>query len=89
MKTPHDLADAIKGRNAGQLIRQTLRLPRSEARKRAKQLFEEFPSASYLTEIESWQEPGGSGQVEFTFKRLENPIDPDWPKFALPSRATD
>jgi hypothetical protein len=29
-----------------------------------------------LTEIESWQEPRG-GQVEFTFKRLENPIDPD------------
>jgi len=77
MKTPHDLADAIKGQNTGQLIRQTLRLPRAEARKRAKQLFEEFPSASYLTEIESWQEPRGSGQVEFTFKRLENPIDPD------------
>jgi hypothetical protein len=30
-----------------------------------------------LTEIESWQEPRGSGDVEFTFKRLENPIDPD------------
>ena len=73
MKTPHDLADAIKGRNTGQLIRQTLRLPRAEARKRAKQLFEEFPSASYLTEME----PRGSDQVEFTFKRLENPIDPD------------
>ena len=77
MKTPRDLADAIRGRNTGRLIRQTLRLPRAEARKRAKQLFEEFPSASYLTETESWQEPGGGGQVEFTFKRLENPIDPD------------
>jgi len=30
-----------------------------------------------LTEIESWQEARGSGQVEFTFKRRENPIDPD------------
>ena len=77
MKTPRDLADAIRGRNTGQLIRQTMRLPRAEARKRAKQLFEEFPSASYLTEIESWQEPRGGGQVEFTFKRLENSIDPD------------
>jgi hypothetical protein len=77
MKTPRDLADTIKGRNSGQLIRQTLRLPRAEARKRAKQLFDEFPSATYLTEIESWQEARGSGQVEFTFKRLENPIDPD------------
>ena len=77
MKTPRDLADAMKDRNGGDLIRQTLRLPRAEARKRAKQLFEEFPSASYLTEIESWLEPRGSGQVEFTFKRRENPIDPD------------
>jgi hypothetical protein len=34
MKTPRDLADTIKGRNSGQLIRQTLRLPRAEARKR-------------------------------------------------------
>jgi hypothetical protein len=77
MKTPHDLADAMNGRRTGDLIRETLRLPRAEARKRAKRLFEEFPSASYLTEIESWQEPRGSGDVEFTFKRLENPIDPD------------
>ena len=67
----------MKSRGAGDLIRETLRLSRAEARKRAKQLFEEFPSASYLTEIESWQEPRGTGQVEFTFKRLEHPIDPE------------
>ena len=47
MKTPRDLADAIKGRNSGQLIRQTLRLPRAEARKRAKQLFERVPKRDH------------------------------------------
>ena len=77
MKTPRDLADAMKDGKAGELIRETVRLPSAEARKRAKQLFEEFPSASYLTEIEAWRESRGGGQVEFTFKRLESPIDPE------------
>jgi hypothetical protein len=29
-------------------------MPTAEARRRVKQMFEEFPSASYLTEIKSW-----------------------------------
>jgi hypothetical protein len=51
-----------------------LRIPQAAARRRAKQLFEEFPSATYLTEIEAWRTSPGS-TVELTVKRLEAPID--------------
>jgi hypothetical protein len=73
MKTPRDLADTLSRKKTG-IIRETLRIPQAAARRRAKQLFEEFPSATYLTEIEAWRtSPGGT--VELTVKRLEAPID--------------
>jgi hypothetical protein len=75
MKTPRELADAMKIRKAGEVVRETLRMPSAEARKRVKRLFEEYPSAAYLTEIESWRELGRGGVVEFTMKRLDSPID--------------
>jgi hypothetical protein len=53
MKSPRDLADKMKSREAGGFSHETFRLPRSEARRRAKQLFDEFPSTSYMTEIET------------------------------------
>jgi hypothetical protein len=54
-------------------FRESFRLPRSEARKRAKQLFSEFPSATYMTEIETWREC--EGIVDFQMKRLIR-VDP-------------
>jgi hypothetical protein len=73
MKSPRDLADKMKNREAGGFFHETFRLPRSEARRRAKQLFGEFPSTSYMTEIETWHE--SEGMVEFRLKRLNDPID--------------
>jgi hypothetical protein len=66
------LAAQIRGTN--KIIRETLDVPRNEARKRAKQLFEEFPPARYLTGIVSWRVIWG-GTVELRVKRLETPID--------------
>jgi hypothetical protein len=74
MKTPRDLADGIKSRKVDDVLRATFLLSRSEARRRAKQLFEEFPSAAYMTEIEAWRELPG-GVVELTIKRLRDTID--------------
>ena len=45
MKTPRDVADGTKGRKINETIREIIIVPRLEARKRIKQLFEEFPSA--------------------------------------------
>jgi hypothetical protein len=64
-----DLANEIKSRPTGKIIRETWIVPGAEARKRAKQLFEEFPSGTYLTEIENWRTCRG-GFVELTVKRL-------------------
>ena len=74
MKKPDNLANATEGPDAGKVIRETWIAPRAEARKRVKWLFEQFPSRTYLTEIESWRScPGGS--VEVIVKRLDIPID--------------
>lgn len=71
MKTPHQLADSMKSRRAGGILRETLCLPRREARRRIQRLFQDFPSATYLTEIENCRElPGGF--VELTIKRRGN-----------------
>jgi len=68
MKTPRDLADSIKSDGLNGFMREKIRLPRSETRRRIQGVFKDFPSASYLTEIENIQElPGGF--VELTIKR--------------------
>jgi hypothetical protein len=57
-KKPRDLADKMKLRRSADIVRKTLRVPRVQAQRRAKDFFEEFPSADYLTEIERWREVG-------------------------------
>jgi hypothetical protein len=74
MRTPRDLANEMKGRATGKIVRETWIVPGAEARKRAKQLFQEFPSGTYHTEIENWRICRG-GSVELTVKRLDAPID--------------
>ena len=74
-KTPRDLANKMKFREtAAGFCRETFRVPRSEARRRAKQLFRQFPSATYMTEIETWRELPDD-VIEFTMKRLKDSID--------------
>jgi hypothetical protein len=44
-------------------------LPRGEAREKAREWFERFPKAAYMTEIESWRELADD-RIEFVIRRL-------------------
>jgi hypothetical protein len=67
IKSPRELSDAAKNRKSDGFLREAFVLPRPDARKPAKRLFSEFPSAAYMTEIETWCERGG--MVEFKLRR--------------------
>ncbi len=75
-KRPVDVADrAAKRRDRWGAAadpawrRETFRLPRLEARAKAREWFERFPKAAYMTEIESWRELA-DGDIEFVMRRL-------------------
>lgn len=50
-------------------LRETFVLPRSDARKKAREWFERWPKQAYWTTIESWFERPGD-VIEFTIRRL-------------------
>jgi hypothetical protein len=47
---------------------------KTAARKFAKEYFERYPKDRYQTEVESWR-PLQSFNIEFTMKRLREPIE--------------
>jgi hypothetical protein len=49
--------------------RESFALPRVEARQKARDIFDRFPKAAYMTEIEFWRELE-DGRIEFTIRRL-------------------
>ena len=49
--------------------RETFRLPREQARAKARAFFERYPKAAYMTEVESWRELADD-EIEFTMRRL-------------------
>jgi hypothetical protein len=77
-KRPQDLVERIAGRRPLRAAesrrndgwrRETFTLPRDEARLKAREWFDRFPKAAYLTEIEFWRELA-DGQIEFIMRRL-------------------
>ena len=75
MSTPRNLANRMASR-AGRrgddgFHRETFRLPREEARAKAKEQFRKFPAAAYMTTIESWRVLPGDA-IEFTMRRLRS-----------------
>lgn len=80
-RTPADLARRVSSRRGreraeeslrgseGGWRRETFRLPRDEARETARDWFERFPKAAYLTEVESWRVLDDD-LIEFTMRRL-------------------
>ena len=75
-KKPADVAARVARRRSarpdaseGPWRRETFRLPRLEARQKAREWFERFPKAAYMTEIESWRELA-NGDIEFVMRRL-------------------
>ena len=74
--TPRDVARRmaektrrLKSGEGGSWRRETFTLPRGEARAKAREWFERFPKAAYMTEIEFWRELDGD-VIEFTIRRL-------------------
>ncbi len=77
-KTPLDLAERVASRRGARATegvrndgfrRETFLLPRAEARVKAREWFDRYPKAAYLTEIEFWRELA-DGQIEFVMRRL-------------------
>jgi hypothetical protein len=78
-KTPAELArrfaEKRTRRTAGGLDRadgfrrQTYLLPREEAQRTAREWFERYPKAAYMTEVESWCVLDNDF-IEFTMRRL-------------------
>ena len=75
-KTPRDIARrmgerarALSTGQAGSWRRETYTLPRREARAKAREWFDRFPKAAYMTEIEFWRELDDD-VIEFTIRRL-------------------
>jgi hypothetical protein len=78
-KTPADLARRLSSTRSRERTeehsrddgwrRQTYRLPRAEAQETARQWFETYPKAAYMTEVESWRVLE-DGSIEFTMRRL-------------------
>ena len=53
----------------GAWSRQTFRMPRDQARETAREWFERYPKAAYMTRVESWRVLE-DGLIEFTMRRL-------------------
>jgi hypothetical protein len=75
-RKPGDVARRAGARRDGRAVasegawrRETFRLPRLEARQKAREWFERFPKAAYMTEIESWSEVADD-EIEFVMRRL-------------------
>jgi len=75
---PKDLVERVAERRARRQTRrpdadmwrrESFCLPRPEARAKAREWFERFPKAAYMTEIEFWSERA-DGQIEFVMRRL-------------------
>lgn len=49
--------------------RETFTLPRGDARAKAREWFDRYPKAAYMTEIEFWRELD-DGRIEFVMRRL-------------------
>jgi hypothetical protein len=72
--TPRDIARRMSGKIVGQRDawrRESFTLPRAEARDRAREWFDRFPKAAYMTEIEFWRELD-DGRIEFVIRRLRS-----------------
>ena len=75
-KTPGDVARKLgarsqsgRGPSASAWRRETFRLPRIEARAKAREWFDRYPKAAYMTEIEFWR-VCDNDDIEFTIRRL-------------------
>lgn len=74
-ETPRDIARRLaeagrpRQHERDSYRRETFALPREAARAKAREWFERYPKAAYMTEIESWRVLPDD-RIEFTMRRL-------------------
>ncbi len=72
-KRPGDVAKraarALRDERSHSWRRETYVLTRLDARAKAREWFDLYPKAAYMTEIEAWRELA-DGRIEFTIRRL-------------------
>lgn len=69
---PQDIARRVAAKRSGGgdgWRRETFTLPRLDARAKAREWFDLYPKAAYMTEIEFWRELD-DGRIEFVIRRL-------------------
>jgi hypothetical protein len=68
---PRDLAGGMAGRRkpSDGYLRETFKLPREQARQKARDFLTRYPKGGYMSVVESWRELPG-GEIEFTMRRL-------------------
>ncbi|PWB80976.1 MAG: hypothetical protein C3F11_16475 [Methylocystaceae bacterium] len=64
-----DRARTVRGGRGDGWRRETFTLERVAARAKAREWFDLYPKAAYMTEIEFWRELD-DGRIEFTIRRL-------------------
>lgn len=71
VRRPRDLADRMAARRkpSDGFLRETFKLPRHEARLKARSFFARYPTEGYMSVVESWRELP-TGDIEFTMRRL-------------------
>jgi hypothetical protein len=62
---PQDLADRISGLKPPEIFR----LPVEAARRKAREIIDQFPQAGFKTVVENWR-PLPDGRIEFTARCL-------------------
>ena len=65
---PRDLADRI----SGVLQPEIFTLPIEAARRKAREIIDQFPRSDVMTIVENWRQLP-DGQIEFTMRRLQAP----------------
>jgi hypothetical protein len=68
--TPRGLADRMsRSREADEaFLWQTFRLPLADARLKAREILDQFPTGGYMTTVQHWRQLS-DGQIEFTVCR--------------------
>lgn len=61
--------EAGRAGGASGFVRETFRLERTAARRKAREWFDQYPKAAYWTQVESWRVLDGD-VIEFTMRRL-------------------
>lgn len=71
VRTPRELAERMAARRDDGFARESFKLPRAQARAKAREFLDRYPAAAYMSAVDTWRVLPGD-QIEFTMKRLQS-----------------